>query len=548
MSVSEKLKGYWEKAKALLQKVSKKVYIALAALLVVAIAFVIYLNSRPYEVLFADLNATEMTTILTYLEENGVTKYQVEDGDTILVPKEQEATLKAKLVQQGHGLSGFAYTSTAGTGILSTESERKASQLKDLESKLSAVVRNFDGVKDAVVNINPGDDQDYVLDFSASMEATAAVVLEMKDGVTLKTEQAQAIRDLVAHSVKGLSIDYVSISDTYGNTYSVAEDNLDVDSSALKMRLEEEQENKIRTEVLQVLIPWYGKDNVKVAVNCTVDVSQVVEESTEVYLPEWADDGSTNGRGIVGSRVYSYVVVRDGEETTGGVVGSTTNADIPEYVEDLPELNGTESEIQLSGQTDYDNSKSEKHIVRTAGYLTDCSISVSINSTTAGVVDVNAVRTHVARAAGITGSIDQTTGEEYLGDKVSVIAQPFYDPNANNPSVPGSVVEPWMIYAAAGGLLLFVLLLVLILVLRSKKKKQRAEEEAQRQAELDVAEFLTAAADSQMANAASGADVMNIQSERSIELRHDIRKFAEDNPEIAAQMLRTWLRGDDDDV
>ena len=546
--MSEKLKGYWEKAKALLQKVSKKVYIALAVLLAAAVAIVIYLNARPYEVLFADLSATEMTSILTYLEENGITKYQVEDSDTILVPREQEAALKAKLVQQGYGLSGFAYSSNAATGILSTESERKEAQLRDLEGKLSAVIRSFDGVKDAAVNINPGDDQNYVLDFSATMEATAAVVLEMKDGATLKNEQAQAIRDLVAHSVKGLSIDYVSITDTYGNTYSAAAENVDADSSALKLRLEEEQENKIRTEVLQVLIPWYGKDNVKVAVNCTVDVSQVVEESTEVYLPEWADDGSTNGRGIVGSRVYSYVVVRDGEETTGGVVGSTTNADIPEYVEDLPELNGTESEIQLSGQTDYDNSKSEKHIVRTAGYLTDCSISVSINSTTAGVVDVNAVRTHVARAAGITGSIDQTTGEEYLGDKVSVIAQPFYDPNANNPSVPGSVVEPWMIYAAAGGLLLFVLLLVLILVLRSKKKKQRAEEEAQRQAELDVAEFLKAAADSQMANAASGADVMNIQSERSIELRHDIRKFAEDNPEIAAQMLRTWLRGDDDDV
>ena len=215
-------------------------------------------------------------------------------------------------------------------------------------------------------------------------------------------------------------------------------------------------------------------------------------------------------------------------------------------MEDLPELDGTESELQLSGQTDYDNSRSEKHIVRTAGYLTDCSISVSINSTTAGVVDVNAVRTHVARAAGITGSIDQTTGEEYLGDKVSVIAQPFYDPDADV-NVPGSVVEPWMIYAAAGGLLLFILLLVLILVLRNKKKKKLAEEEAQRQAEFDMAEFLKAAADSQAANTA-GADVMSIQSERSVELRHDIRKFAEDNPEIAAQMLRTWLRGDDDDV
>lgn len=546
--MSEKLKGYWEKAKALLQKVSKKVYIALAVLLVAAVAFVVYLNARPYEVLFADLSATEMTSILTYLEENGITKYQVEDSDTILVPREQEAALKAKLVQQGYGLSGFAYTSNAATGILSTESERKEAQLRDLEGKLSAVIRSFDGVKDAAVNINPGDDQNYVLDFSATMEATAAVVLEMKDGATLKNEQAQAIRDLVAHSVKGLSIDYVSITDTYGNTYSAAAENVDADSSALKLRLEEEQENKIRTEVLQVLIPWYGKDNVKVAVNCTVDVSQVVEDSTEVYLPEWADDGSTNGRGIVGSRVYNYVYVRDGEEPEGGLVGSTTNADIPEYVEDLPELNGTEDEVQLSGQTDYDNSRSEKHIVRTAGYLTDCSISVSINSTTAGVVDVNAVRTHVARAAGITGSIDETTGQEYLGDKVSVIAQPFYDPNAENP-VPGSPVEMWMVYAAAGGLLLFIFLLVLILVLRKKKKKKIAEEEAQKQAEFDMAEFLKAAADSQMANAnAAGADVMNIQSERSIELRHDIRKFAEDNPEIAAQMLRTWLRGDDDVV
>ena len=97
---------------------------------------------------------------------------------------------------------------------------------------------------------------------------------------------------------------------------------------------------------------------------------------------------------------------------------------------------------------------------------------------------------------------------------------------------------------------LYAPMLVLILVLRKKKKKKIAEEEAQKQAEFDMAEFLKAAADSQMAgaNAAAGADVMNIQSERSIELRHDIRKFAEDNPEIAAQMLRTWLRGDDDVV
>ena len=40
-----------------------------------------------------------------------------------------------------------------------------------------------------------------------------------------------------------------------------------------------------------------------------------------------------------------------------------------------------------------------------------------------------------------------------------------------------------------------------------------------------------------------GADIMNIRTEKSMLLRQDIRKFAESNPEIAAQMLKNWLRG-----
>ena len=31
-----------------------------------------------------------------------------------------------------------------------------------------------------------------------------------------------------------------------------------------------------------------------------------------------------------------------------------------------------------------------------------------------------------------------------------------------------------------------------------------------------------------------------------MELRKDIREFADENPEIAAQMVKSWLRGGDD--
>ena len=41
---------------------------------------------------------------------------------------------------------------------------------------------------------------------------------------------------------------------------------------------------------------------------------------------------------------------------------------------------------------------------------------------------------------------------------------------------------------------------------------------------------------------AEGADIMSVDTEKSIELRRKVRKFAESSPEIAAQMIRNWLK------
>jgi flagellar M-ring protein FliF len=81
-------------------------------------------------------------------------------------------------------------------------------------------------------------------------------------------------------------------------------------------------------------------------------------------------------------------------------------------------------------------------------------------------------------------------------------------------------------------LLLFLLLLVIILLIRRRRRKKVDERKKQ---ELD--DMLVAA------GAPAGADVMSLQTEKSMELRKDIRQFANDNPEIAAQMVRGWLRG-----
>ena len=549
--MNDKVKAFWGKVKDFAKKHVKKLIAALVIVLVAVAAVVVWAATRPYEVLFTELNSTEMSSILSYMNEIGATDYKVEGNDTILVKESQVDSLKVQLLMEGYPQTGFAYTYSSNAGMLSTESERAQAALQDLQNRLSATVRCFEGVREAVVNIDLGEDLNYILDTSRSVEATAAVFVTMNSFSSLTTEQAAAIRRLVAHSVSGLDISAVTIEDAQGNTYSTGDSVSDSEASALKLQLELEWENKIRTEVMRVLTPWYGKDHVKVAVRCVVDVNQIVEESNEVILPDYALDGSTNGAGIIGSRIYNYVVVRYGNTTVGGVVGSETNSEdsnFSEYVEDLDQITEGSAEFDVSGQIDYNNSTRKKHIVQTAGYLTACTISVSIDSDVAGEIDQQAISVHIARAAGIIGTYDEETGIEYLGDKISVMAQPFYhEPVIELPGrwdwLP-DWFEVWMLYAAGAALVLILIIIIIICVAVHKHKKKKKAKKSDAEIARNIDEFLAAAAAAQAAN--NGADVMSLQSEKSIELRQDIRKFADESPEIAAQLLRGWLRGDDD--
>ena len=103
------------------------------------------------------------------------------------------------------------------------------------------------------------------------VNASAAIMVTMQDGKTLTDQQATAIRNLVSRSVQGLEIDNIEISDSQGNTYSGGAAADSSDASQLKLQLEEQMDRKIRSEVLQALIPLYGEENVRVSVTSTVD-------------------------------------------------------------------------------------------------------------------------------------------------------------------------------------------------------------------------------------------------------------------------------------
>ena len=127
-------------------------------------------------------------------------------------------------------------------------------------------------------------------------------------------------------------------------------------------------------------------------------------------------------------------------------------------------------------------------------------------------------------------------------EKVHILIAPFntgdntpVDTEEDTTTQDGLLVDSWILYAALGGLVLFVLILVLVLLLIRRHRRKKAAALA---AELEQSgEMLQEAAPTP-----EGADIMEMQTEKSMELRKDVRKFAEENPEIAAQMVRNWLK------
>lgn len=520
--MKEKAKQIAAQVKQRWQSASKKSKLLLGGcvLAVAAVAAVVALvmANRPYTELFTGLSQSDQTAILGYFSDNGITDYRVE-GDAILVPENQKASLMADVLVAGYPSSGYDYgTYMDHVGSLTTEAERNQLVLYDLQDYMAAVICNMDGVKKASVLLTPGEDHTYVLDSGHQVDASAAVQVTMEEGKTLSENEVKAIRNLVSHGLSGLNVENVEISDTYGNTYSADGDFSDVENaSQLKLELEEKYNNLIRTRVMQVLLPLYGEDNVKVSVNTVVDLDRSYTDSTDYSLEDWAQ-GKDDG--IIGTQVWDDSIVRDDGDTTGGVAGTQSNADLNTYVENQVQPDGTESAVTASGQTDRLVDTTKEQVEHVAGYISDVMVSVTINEAAAGSVDQNDLYSHVGRAAGISTADQQS--------KISILVSPFYEEQAS--VLPAAGISPWILYAALGGVALFLLLLLLILLVRGRRKKRKLRQEAQ-----NVVAVVPPPA-------AKQADIMEMQTERSMELRQDIRKFTEENPEIAAQMVRNWLR------
>ena len=619
ISAADRAKQILTNLRESVAKLNRRTKIILAAIVLIAVGVVIWLATqnanRPYAVLFTDLNSEDMSRILTYLDSNNISDYKVENNNRILVPAGQEARLKMAILQEGFPTSGFGYQLyLTNIGALSSDSDRQLLWQADLQERLASTIRYIPGVRSAQVFITLGEDRRFILSTDDVIDASAAVFVEMSAGRTLTDQQAAAIRNLVSHAVQGLKIDEVEISDTEGNSYMGGDNTLvsSTDSAQLRLSLESQINAYVRKNVLNEMEIMFGTGNVSVSVHSTVDMRRRYEESTIYENPEWAD-AEASGEGIIGRRLWGTHIVTDGEETVGGVPGTTTNSDFSEYVINPDDLTGNERAVNASGQIDFNVTEHHVQTEEPLGTVTDLTVSVVINSNVVDFpsMDIATLRHVIATAAGI----QQTLEEE----KVGVMTYPFYitpepEPEPVTFSIGGLVIPGWVVYALIAGAILFVILLIVILLIRRSLRKRKEERLAKKAAEeaallalseegeeeeveqeilVELGEDEEPAPDEEIIvgadgkrrvrrkrvikvrkpkveqvtevvdetpgegapaeeaaaaeePAGEGADIMNMHTERGMALVKDVRQFVEENPSIAAQLLKSWLRGGED--
>lgn len=551
----QNIKESWQKMSEKTRRLVLGIVAGTVGIALIAILVLTFGQNNDYSVLFSGLSQEEAQQIGSLLQDQQIDfKYNASDG-TIRVPEAVVETTRVTLLSQGYPKNGFAYDMYLdNTGLMTTESDKKQITLYELQDRLGATIRSFEGVQEARVNIAEASEQRYVLEDNETQGASASVVITMQNGSVLTEDKAQAVKNLVAHSVSGMNFAEVVVLD--GETMLEVGGSSGSGSAATDLNsLTSMVETSIAANIRNVLEKLYGTGSVAVSVKGTLNMEKLIQESTEYSTPEKISEEDKTGllesEELVNESSQAY------NNEAGGVAGTESNADTPRYTNEDGDEEETDSYYDGSASREwlYNVIKEQRQV--DPGILEDVSVGVIILTDNTSVPQEDLYRL-VANSAGIPVT--------EANDKITIIRDPGMpteeeEPILNPPEDTLGVITtliplPLLIAIVAGVLLL--LLLILFLLLRRRRKKKDSEPE---DADFEGGDQLSAS-DLGLDETGSGGplgagglddeddlnseEIMNLRMQKSMRLKQNIAEFVDQNPQIAAKLVQSWLRGEEE--
>jgi len=518
----------------------QRITLGLAAVAVVGLVLAVsYVQSHgPMAALYTGLSSEDAGVVTKELQSKGVDYQLADGGGTVNVPEDQVYQLRADLADvQLPGSGKVGYGILDNQSITASDFSQQVGYQRAMEGEMSKTIEAMSGIEAATVHLAIPKDQVFALD---SEQPSASVMV--KTSRTLGSEQVQAITNIVASGIQGMSPDRVSVADSGGHLLASPGGTSSSAGSARQQDSLDSYEGSVSSAIESMLTASFGPGKAKVTVSADLDFDQKSTTNETFESPTTLPGATGPVASAESTKQESY---GSDAANTAGILGTNGTPATP-----TPAANGGYTLDQR------DVKYALNHAVETTnsapGKVNRISVAVMVDEKAISADQVAQVQQLVSAAAGV--QVDR-------GDTVVVNRMPF-DTTAQKQMQQqlearskqlGGDSSSIMLYAAAGAIAL-VVMAAAFMVLRRRKKDLRqlqelAEQLSNRHAVIDDVTM----ANPQLAGGTDGASVdgrfgtaapelRGVASDHGREERQAVLSELIDNqPDEVAQLLRGWL-------
>lgn len=324
--------------------------IALAICLAIAI-FVIIWARQPDMRPLGKMPTEELIQTLDFLDAQKI-EYQL-DGNVVSVAESEYQNIKLLMTREG-----IEQAPSSGTDIIMQDMGFGVSQRLERErlkhgreQQLARTIEELQNVTRAKVLLAIPKENVFA---RREKKPSATVVLTLKRGRTLDSEEVDAIVDIIGSAVQGLEPARVTVTDQNGRLLNSGSQSSLASRSRKEYEVERKREQEYLEKIDSILIPVLGLGNYTAQVDLSMDFS-AIEETQKRFnpdLPAVRSETTFEENNIGGLAI--------------GIPGALTNQ--PPVNSDIPEVAGQDGAGTAS-------SPSRSHKEATRNYELDTTIS-----------------------------------------------------------------------------------------------------------------------------------------------------------------------------
>jgi flagellar M-ring protein FliF len=522
-----------------------------AAILIAFLAWTSFAKG-PQRDLFSGLSDSDKAAVADTLKTAGVNYTLDRSTGALTVSDGDYYRAKMLLAQAGLPKSAPSGDSVMASLPMGASRAVEGERLRDArETDLARTIEAIDAVQTAKVHIAAEEQSVFVRD---EAPASASVMLTMRQGRALSDGQTQAIVNLVASSVPGLSPDNVSVVDQAGHLLS----RKGGDGSADKqIEMQAQIEQRYIDAVSKILTPIVGADGFTTQVHADLDFAET--QATRESYPkdqsviaqekgQWANDGANGGTppagGIPGAIANQAPSAAQISTTQPNPSLNPATPATP----GAPAAGAAANATQGKTSEQYDRTFVLGHEVSVTrnpvGNLKRLSVAVALKqgAKPRGVAELAQLEQLVKGAVGF----DQTRGDQF-----ALTSRAFADPEA----VPASkwYESPWLGVAGRNVTGLIIALLAFFGIIKPLMKR-RAAIAAATSADVTQPQLRNPALGTEIAAALANEAVHDPGKKVTLDMIEAapgyadraalIRNFVRQDPDRAALVVRDLIRAD----